>query len=105
MPERAPGGAGDEQPIRVPATLTLAAGRFRPSEVSVPAFLAIELTVVSREAVPRRIVLETPERREFVVAPGARVSLRVPGQKPGRYRLSATGSGAATLAVGSEPGP
>jgi len=105
IPESTPGGAGDEQPIRVPATFTLARGRFRPSEVSVPPFLAVQITVLSREPRFRRILLETLHPRGFVVPPGGRVTLRVPGQRAGRYRLSAPGSGAATLAVGSEPGP
>ncbi len=105
IPESSPGGAGDEQAIRVPATFTLAGGRFRPPEVSVPPFLAVQITVVSREPRFHRILLETPHPRAFVVPPGGRVTLRVPGQRPGRYRLSAPGAGAATLAVGSEPGP
>ncbi len=107
IPESSPGGAGDEQAIRVPATFTLAGGRFRPLEVSVPSFLAVQITVVSREPRFHRILLETPHPRAFVVPPGGRVTLRVPGQRAGRYRLSApgAGAGAATLAVGSEPGP
>jgi len=105
IPESTPGGAGDEQPIRVPASFTLAGGRFRPPEVSVPPFLAVQITVVSREPRFHRIVLETPHPRGFVVPPGGRVTLRLPGQRAGRYRLSAPGAGSATLAVGSEPGP
>jgi hypothetical protein len=46
-PEGQPGGAGDEQPARVPASFTGRAGRISPSAVHVPPYIAVRVTLRS----------------------------------------------------------
>jgi hypothetical protein len=101
------GGAGDEQPIRVPAVYTFAGGGLSPSVVSVPAFLTVELTLVSADGHAHRATIATDHgTRTLSVAAGARSSLRLTGLKRGTYAVSADGGAkTAKLVVGVNPGP
>src|SRR4051794_15325924 len=56
-PEDQPGGAGDEQPPRVPLEFTLGDGGLRPATISVPAFLGLELIVHNRTDRPQHVTL------------------------------------------------
>ena len=47
-PEEQEGGAGDEEEARVPARYVVSAAGIEPPQISIPAFLAIELIVVNR---------------------------------------------------------
>jgi hypothetical protein len=90
--ETQPGGAGDEQPIRVPATYTFTAGGLTPPVVSVPAFLGIELTLVSADGHAHSATIATDHgTRTLSVAAGARSSLQLTGMKRGTYAVSADG--------------
>src|SRR6185295_9266872 len=52
-PEDQPGGAGDEEAIRVPAEFTISAdGKISPPQISVPAFFQIEITVRNQSDQP-----------------------------------------------------
>jgi hypothetical protein len=104
--ESAPGGAGDENPIRVPATFTFRDGRLEPSRIEVPAFLAIELAVVSNDGRPHAVTVEARGRRRLLVPPGGRASLRLSGLRPGRYRVVPDGAAEpAVLVAGADAGP
>jgi hypothetical protein len=99
---------GGEEPIRVPVTLVFRPdGRVSPPTVTVPAFVAIELTLASRDG--RAHVLRFDDgRRAYRLAVGAGGSraTTLPGLRAGSYRLQALGGGrGAMLVVGGEAGP
>lgn len=106
-PESQPGGAGDEQSIRVPATLLAGRGQLEPRSVSVPAFLAVQVTIVSGDSRPHVYDIETPTTHRLTVPAGGHAGVRIPGLKAGRYRIAPVmgGGPGATLVVGGEPGP
>lgn len=105
-PEQQPGGAGDEQPIRVPADFRIGSGGMTPASVSVPAFLAVQVTIVSADGKAHTVVLATPKPRTIEVPAGGRASVRLPGLRPGRYALRPTDDvGGAVVVAGGEPGP
>jgi hypothetical protein len=101
------GGAGDEQPIEVPATFTLGAGGFSPPTISVPAFLTIRLSVTSRDAKAHDVTVQTDHgSRSLHVNAGGSVSVLLTGLKRGTYAVTADGGAAkAQLVVGVNPGP
>lgn len=96
--ESAEGGAGDEEPTRVPVTLTHAGGSLSPTTVTVPAFLSLEIRV-SGPATTATL----PGGGRLTV-PGTKT---IAGLKPGRYAISTADGGRTTLAVvsGGDPGP
>ena len=96
---------GDEEPIRIPATFTLRAGRLRPATVSVPAFLAIEVSVRNLDRVTRVVTVRADRPYRLTVGPRGRVARLVPGQRPGNYPVIVAGGGRAILHSGGEPGP
>lgn len=102
--EQQPGGAGDEEAAYVPAAFSLDADGFEPREVSVPGFLQIEVIVTNRSARTHSVTVQTPAPASLRVPAQARRSVRLGGQRPGRYTLRA-GAARATLIVGVEPGP
>jgi hypothetical protein len=106
-PEDQPGGPGDEVPIRVPATFTFARGGLEPPSVSVPAFLAVQLTVVSADGRAHSVRFEGPEPRTLSVPAGGSAGAHFDGFKAGTYALrSLDGNGGdGKLVVGGEPGP
>lgn len=103
-PEDQEGGAGDEEPIRVPATFTFTRdGAVRPPVVAVPAFFQIALRGVSRDGEPHEIVFQGTR---IAVPAGGRAGARVEGLKEGRYPVAIDGrENAATIVSGAEPGP
>lgn len=106
--ESAPGGAGDEQGVRVPATFTFRRGRVAsPAQISVPAFLAVELTIVARDGRAHTVTIDAGGRRYSLSAPaGGRAAVRIPGLRGGAYPLlNGAGQVVGTLVVGGEPGP
>lgn len=105
--ETQPAGAGDEQGIRVPATFTFHGASATPPQISVPAFLAIELTIVSGDGRAHAVTLMAGGHRYALAAPPhGRAQVRIPGQRAGTYRLMQPGgSVAGTLLIGGEPGP
>jgi hypothetical protein len=104
-PEDAPGGAGDEKAARVPVKLTVQPdGQLVPATVSVPAFLALELTIRNRTPAPVTVTMEhVPGALD--VEPGATATERLDGLPKGRYEVAARGAGTATVIAGVEPGP
>ena len=102
-PEDQPGGAGDEEEVRVPVEFTVRPSGIDPPEVAVPAFLALELVVRNRGDAPVVATLEGAEPLE--AAPGETARLRLPGRRPGRYRVDFGDAGEAALVTGVEVGP
>jgi hypothetical protein len=98
-------GAGDEEPIRVPARFEVRGGRLSPAEIKVPAFLRVELAVRSRDNRPHTVLLAAPRTEVLAVPPGGRASLVMPGLPKGRWELSVDGHPAGAIVAGSQPGP
>jgi hypothetical protein len=101
-PEDQQGGAGDEEPARVPLEFTLSDSGLKPATISVPAFLGLELIVHNRTSSPAHVELEGSGSLDVPAGDTARA--RFEGRKKGTYRVSA-GSAEAQVIVGVEPGP
>jgi hypothetical protein len=102
-PEDEPGGAGDEEEARVRARFRVTPKGITPPQVSVPAFLAIELIVDSYLAEPFVVRLEgAPPLR---VGAGRTARMDIDGRRPGRYPIDFGEAGQALLITGAEPGP
>jgi hypothetical protein len=102
-PEEQEGGAGDEEAARVPARFTVGPDGVDPQQVSVPAFLAIELIVDNR--LERPIVVRLEGAEPITVGPGSTARARLDGRRPGRYVVNFLSVGQALLVTGAEPGP
>jgi hypothetical protein len=105
--EDQPGGGGDESAARVPVAVTVGTdGTLSPSQVDVPAFLALELQVRNRTGSPLRVTWDASEPAgTFEVGVGKVGSRRVAGVKAGPYPLTIQGAGTVTVNAGAEPGP
>jgi hypothetical protein len=96
--------AGGSQSVRVPATFTLRGGTLSPREVSIPAFLAVQVSVAAADGRTHTVTIDAERTYRLVVPAGKRASIQLPGQAPGRYAVR-SGGARAVLAVGGEPGP
>lgn len=97
---------GGEQAIRVPASFVVVpGGRLRPPTITVPPFLAVEISVAASDGKPHRLVLQTPTPHTLDVAAGRRAAVRIPGLRAGRYAVALDGRRAGTLVAGGEVGP
>lgn len=101
------GGAGaEEQPIRVPAYFVVApGGRLTPPTITVPPFLAVEVSVLASDGRAHRLVVQTTPPHALQVAAGAREAVRIPGLRAGRYPVTLDGRRAGALVAGGEVGP
>lgn len=104
--EQGEGGAGDEEAVRVPVTLTVEGGSLSPTVVTIPAFLAVELRV-SAKGGAEKLTIAAPGGGTLPVAAGQTATRRLAGLKPGDYPVTTAGGGKATLHVvsGGDPGP
>jgi hypothetical protein len=104
-PEQQPGGAGDEQPARTPASFTGRAGRISPRTVHVPPYIAVLVRL--RSADGGAYGLRFP-RATLRAAGGRSVdSAMLDGLRPGSSasgRPLAGGNGVRVVAD-AEPGP
>jgi hypothetical protein len=74
--------------------------------VSAPAFLAVQVTVVSADGKPHSVVVESPDRqRKLTVPANGKASVLLPGLKAGDYPVEIDGKPRAKLIIGGEPGP
>jgi hypothetical protein len=105
--QAAPGGAGDEEAVRVPAAFSVTADGIVPAVVTVPAFLAVEVRLTAKDGRPHEVTVGTPGGDTVTVAAGGTAVLRVAGLQPGSYPLTADGGRVrGTLQVTREsPGP
>jgi hypothetical protein len=104
--ESQPGGAGDEEAIRVPAAFAIRGTSASPSVVAVPAFLTIELRLTSRDGRPHDVALRGARPVVTVnLAAGGTAVKRLEGLRRGDYALVVDGERAGTLRVGTQPGP
>jgi hypothetical protein len=96
--ESGEGGAGDEEPARVPVALIARAGALSPTTVTVPAFLALDVRVAGAATTV------TLPGGATLAAPGQKT---LPGLKPGTYAITTADGGRTTLNVvnGGDPGP
>jgi hypothetical protein len=101
-PESAPGGAGDEQGIRVPAVFTIQSGQLGPPSIAIPAFLRIAFTV--RNGDGKAYVVAFRGHR-LHVAPHGRSSVLMNGLRKGRYPVTVDGRAAGAVVTGAHPGP
>ena len=106
-PESQPGGAGDEEAIRVPAAFAIRGPSLKPSVVAVPAFLTIELRLTSRDGRPHDVALNGAAGPVVTVnlAAGGTAVKRLEGLRRADYALVVDGERAGTLRVGTQPGP
>jgi hypothetical protein len=103
QPEKQPGGAGDEEPIRVPAQFKVTADAVEPPQVQVPAFLTIQLSVRNERS--SAIVVRLEGARPLTVAAGGRGEMLIDGRKRGRYPIDFGNGQTALLVSGAQPGP
>ncbi len=100
------GGSGGSSNARVPATFIIAAGgRLSPPSVSAPAFLAVQLTIVSRDSRSHQVLLRTPTQHSLAVPAHGHASVLIPGLRAGHYPLELDGTARGALSIGGEPGP
>jgi hypothetical protein len=102
-PEDQPGGAGDEEPVRVPVEFTVRDRGITPPQVAVPAFLGLELIVNNELADPIEVTLEGSE--PLTVGPGETGRMQLQGRRKGQYIVDFGTAGQALLLTGAEPGP
>lgn len=95
----------EEEPVRVDADFTLRGGRLRPATVTTPAFLAVSVSVLNRDAVSRMIVVRADRDYRIPVGPGRRAVRQIPGQRAGTYPVLVDGRRRGALVFGGEPGP
>jgi hypothetical protein len=93
------------QSTRVPAVFTLKGGALSPKTVSVPAFLAAEVTVTSADARAHVINVKVGKGYTLQVPPKGSATVKVPGQKSGRFSVLVDNRPAAAIVWGGEPGP
>lgn len=94
-----------EEPIRVPATFEIRGAGLTPPAITVPAFLAIEVSVANPDERERVVVVQTPRPQTLRVAAGERAVASIPGQRAGAYAITLDGRAAGQLIVGGEAGP
>jgi hypothetical protein len=97
---------GGSTNARVPATFTIASGgQLSPPTVSAPAFLAVQLTVVSRDGQAHQVLLRTPTPHKLAVPAHGHATVLIPGLRAGSYPLEIDGAARGALTIGGEPGP
>jgi hypothetical protein len=102
-PEDQPGGAGDEEPARVPARFVLQAdGSLQPATISVPAFLTIAVSVENRGDAAHQLEVAGAGVQ---VAAGQEATLTLEGRRAQRLDVLIDGAPKGVLVVGAEPGP
>jgi hypothetical protein len=101
------GGSGeDEQAVRVPASFVVTqSGRLTPPTITVPPFLAVEISIRSDDGRPHTLVLQTTQPHTLQVAAGRRAAVRIAGLRAGRYAVTLDGRRAGALVAGGEVGP
>jgi hypothetical protein len=106
VPAPSPSPAGGSRNVRIPASFVAApGGRLAPARITVPPFLAVEVSLQSADGKPHRLVLQTPTPRTLAVGAGRRAAVRIAGLRAGRYAVLLDGRRAGALVVGGDGGP
>lgn len=101
-----PEATDEAEPVRVPATFTIDGARLDPPTITVPPFLAVEITVSAADGANHLVVVQTPEPHRLPVqGDGSRAVVRLAGLRAGRYAIEVDGREAGTLVAGGEVGP
>jgi hypothetical protein len=99
-------GGGGEQQVRVPASFVVTpTGRLTPPIITVPPFLAVEISIRSDDSRPHTLVLRTAQPHTLQVAANERAAVRIAGLRAGRYAVTLDGRPAGVLVAGGEVGP
>ena len=99
-------GGGGEQSVRVPASFVVTqSGRLTPPTITVPPFLAVEISIRADDGRSHTLVLRTPAPHTLQVAAGKRAAVRIAGLRAGRYAVALDGRRAGALVAGGEVGP
>jgi hypothetical protein len=97
---------GGSEPVRTPAAFTIAGGKLTPPGVTVPPFVAIEVSAVATDGKPHVLVLQLPPSTHVLRVPAqGRASLRIAGVRAGRYGITLDGRIAGGIVVGGAGGP
>jgi hypothetical protein len=97
---------GGEQQVRVPASFVVKqSGRLVPPTITVPPFLAVEISIRSDDGKPHELVLLTSVPHTLRVAANGRAAVRIAGLRAGRYPVTLDGRRAGALVAGGEVGP
>jgi predicted small secreted protein len=97
---------GGEQQVRVPASFVVTAGgRLTPPTITVPPFLAVEISIRADDGRSHRLVLQTQPSHALQVGAGQRAAVRIRGLRAGRYAVTLDGRRAGALVAGGEVGP
>jgi hypothetical protein len=97
---------GGEQQVRVPASFVVTqSGRLTPPTITVPPFLAVEISIRSDDGKPHKLVLQTPTPHTLQVVANERAAVRIAGLRAGRYPVTLDGRRAGALVAGGEVGP
>ncbi len=92
--------------MRVPASYVIrAGGKLSPPVVTVPAFLAVALSVTSADGSAHTVLVKTPSPHTLSVPAHGRKSILIPGLRAGRYAIDVDGKLTGSLTIGGEPGP
>jgi hypothetical protein len=104
-PEDQPGGAGDEEPARTLALFTAEDGRITPRTVRVPAFIAIQVELRSKDG--RKYGLRFGDVTITAGGGLSSVSTKIDGLRPGKaISGEPTGPGnPVRIEATAEPGP
>jgi len=98
--------AGGSQSVRVPAAFVVApGGRLTPPTITVPPFLAVEISLRSADGRAHTLVVATPTPHTLQVAAGQSANVRIAGLRAGAYAVLLDGRRAGALAVGGDAGP
>jgi hypothetical protein len=97
--------AGGATNVHIRASFTILRGELRPPQLTVPAFVAVGLTVVSGDGQTHHVVIQTPVARPVTVPAGGHATVRLPGTRAGTYPVTIDGKPAGSLVVGGEGGP
>jgi len=89
--------------VRIPVRFeVLAGGKLSPPQISIPAKLPIQVTVVSKDGRGHHVVVLTTSLQ---VPASGQVSRLLPGPRAGRYPVKVDGATAGLLVTGVNPGP
>src|SRR6185312_1356459 len=95
--------AGGSQNVRIPAAFVVApGGRLAPATITVPPFLAVEISLQSADGKPHRLVLQTPTPHTLAAPAAGRAAVRIAGLRAGRYAVELDGRRAGALVVGGD---